>query len=57
MSERREHKKRYNQKLMFISEFTKWLESEPKMILFWRWRRWKASRPLFDRMMNEEADT
>lgn len=45
MSERQEHKKRYNLRLEYIASFTGWLESEPPMILFWKWRRWKNNRP------------
>lgn len=29
MSERREHKRRYNQKLEFIEDFERWLKKEP----------------------------
>ena len=47
MSERQEHKKRYNLRLEYIMQFEKWLESEPSMILFWRWRKWKNSRPIW----------
>jgi hypothetical protein len=46
MNEKKEKRKRYNQKLEFIARFNKWLESEPPMILFWRWRKWKKSRPI-----------
>lgn len=47
MSERREHKKRYNLRLQYISEFGKWIDCEPPMILFWRWRKWKKMRPVW----------
>lgn len=46
MNEKKEKRKRYNQKLEFIARFNKWLESEPPMLLFWRWRKWKKSRPV-----------
>ena len=45
MSERQEHKRRYNLRLEYIAKFNKWLEAEPPMILFLRWRKWKNSRP------------
>lgn len=47
MNEKKEKRKRYNQKLEYIARFNKWLESEPPMILFWRWRKWKKSRPIW----------
>ena len=31
MSESREHKRRYNQRLEYIAHFTEWLEKEPPM--------------------------
>ena len=46
MSERAEKKRRYNQKLEFIRKFEVWLASEPPMILFWAWRKWKKNRPV-----------
>ena len=46
MSERQEKKKRYNQKLEYIAAIEKWLDSEPPKILFWRWIRWKKSKPV-----------
>lgn len=48
MSESREKKKRYNQKLEFISHFEKWAVSEPSMLVFWRWRRWLRERPIWE---------
>lgn len=47
MSERQEHKKRYNQRLEFIAHFTKWLEKEPPMIRIISWWRWKKQRPVW----------
>ena len=47
MSESREHKRRYNQRLEYIAHFTEWLEKEPPMILFWRWKKWKNERPVW----------
>ena len=48
MSGRREHKRRYNQKLEFISRFEEWLAQEPPMFpCFWHWRKWRDNRPRF----------
>ena len=46
MNEKKERKKRYNQRLEYIARFNEWLEAEPSMLLFWRWRKWKKSRPI-----------
>lgn len=48
MSERQEHKRRYNLRLEYIAKFTNWLEAEPPMMLFWKWRKWKAARPIWN---------
>lgn len=48
MSESREHKRRYNLRLEYILRFYNWLISEPPMILFWKWRKWKRERPIWD---------
>lgn len=45
MSESREHKRRYNQRLEYIATFGKWLEAEPPMLLILSWHMWKKSRP------------
>lgn len=47
MSERREHKQRYNRRLEFIAHFERWLEREPPVICFWSWHRWKKERPVW----------
>lgn len=47
MSESREHKRRYNQKLQFIATFEKWLSEEPNMLHFFKWRKWKKDKPTF----------
>lgn len=47
MSERQEHKRRYNRKLEFIAHFEKWIENEPQMIRIFAWRKWKNSRPVY----------
>lgn len=45
MSESKEHKKRYNQKLEYIAKFEKRLEREPSMINFIAWHKWKKEKP------------
>lgn len=47
MSERQEHKRRYNFRLQFIAEFIKWQDNEPPMWRLLKWRRWKAQRPIW----------
>lgn len=46
MSESREKKRRYNEKLAYIAAFEIWLNCEPPIFLFWRWRKWRAQRPI-----------
>lgn len=46
MSESREHKRRYNQRLEYIAHFQKWLSDEPPMWRLFKWRRWKRNRPI-----------
>lgn len=46
MSESREKKRRYYQRMDYIRKFEDWLASEPPMIMFWAWRKWKKSRPV-----------
>lgn len=47
MSERQEHKKRYNQRLQYIAEFVKWLDAEPPYWAVFRRRAWKKRRPVW----------
>ena len=47
MSERQEKKKRYNQRLEYIALFEKWLKAEPPICRFFKWRKWKNSRPIW----------
>lgn len=56
MSERQEKKRRYNQRLQYIADFTKWLESEPPMIRIITWRRWKKRRPVWVDMHETTID-
>ena len=53
MSEKQEHKRRYNQKLEFVAHFEKWLAEEPAMWRLIAWHRWKNRRPVLCR---EEAE-
>jgi len=32
----------------FIAAFDRWLDSEPPVILFWKWRKWKRERPIWE---------
>lgn len=52
MSESREHKRRYNQRLQYIADFNKWLAAEPSMLRLISWHRWKTRRPVW----KEEPD-
>lgn len=45
MSESREKKARYNQRLQYIAEFNNWLDAEPPRMFFIRWHIWKSKRP------------
>lgn len=45
MSERQQHKLRYNLKLQYIADFEDWLWQEPPMWRFFAWRRWRLARP------------
>lgn len=45
MSEKREKKRRYNQNLEYIAAFNKWLDTEPPILRFISWRKWKKARP------------
>lgn len=56
MSESREHKRRYNLRLEFIAEVARWLDREPPMILFWKWRKWKKERPIWENFSKKEFD-
>ena len=56
MCESREHKRRYNLRLEFIAEFAKWLKREPPVILFWRWRKWKKERPVWEDFSKKEFE-
>ena len=46
MSEKQEKKRRYNQRLEYITDFNKWLDVEPSILRPIAWHRWKKSRPI-----------
>lgn len=48
MSERKEKKRRYNLRLEYIAQFNNWLALEPPMWMFWKWRKWKENRPVWN---------
>lgn len=45
MSEKQEHRKRYNLRLIWIADYEKWLNKEPPMWRVFSWHKWKRSRP------------
>jgi len=47
MSERQEHKRRYNQRLEYIAAYDKWLMQEPPIYRLARWHRWKNNKPIW----------
>lgn len=48
MSERQEHKKRFQMRVRYVAEFDKWLDREPPMFRVFAWRRWKRERPVWE---------
>lgn len=49
MSAKREKQRRRQLKLEYEYDLLSWLRSKPPRILFWRYRKWKKSRPVFDK--------
>lgn len=47
VSEKQEHRKRYNLRLQYIAEFNKWLDREPPICRYHKWRKWKSERPVW----------
>lgn len=45
MSAKREKLRRLYLRVEYYDNLCNWLMSEPPKILFWRWRKWKKSRP------------
>lgn len=48
MSAKREKRRRRTLKREYEDDLRRWIWSEPPKILFWRWRKWKKSRPIWD---------
>ena len=48
MSAKREKKRRAALRREYIEDYNRWLRSEPPKILFWWWRKWKKSRPIWN---------
>lgn len=48
MSEKREKKRRYNERLEYIAHFNKWLSAEPPMWRFITWRKWLREKPVWE---------
>lgn len=55
VSERQEKARRYNLRLEYIARFNRWIAQEPPMILFWRWRKWRNARPVWDDRKRPDA--
>jgi len=47
MSEKQEHRKRFNERYQYTLAMERWLLSEPPIIRFIKWHRWKKSRPVY----------
>ena len=56
MSEKREKRRRYNQRLEYIANFNKWLDTEPPIVRLISWHRWKKSRPIFENTDEEVSE-
>lgn len=48
MSEKQEHRKRWQAKVRYAHDFDKWLRSEPPMLMIFSWLRWKKERPVLE---------
>lgn len=46
MSEKQEKRRRQNQRLEYIADFNNWLDTEPPIVRFISWHRWKKARPI-----------
>lgn len=45
MSEKQEHRRRFEARLRYLARFEAWLAAEPPMWKIFSWVRWKSSRP------------
>lgn len=50
MSEKQEHKKRFQMRMRYVAEYDKWLSREPSMWRVIAWHRWKAEKPIMEDM-------
>ena len=55
MSESRESKRRYLQRMAFIRAFENWLAEEPPLIKFLKWRKWLKNRPVLKDYYRKEG--
>lgn len=46
MSAKREKRHRYILKMHYYGSLSAWVWSKPPKIMFWRYRKWKRSRPV-----------
>ena len=54
MSKKREKIRRAALKREYEAELRLWAWNEPPKILFWRWRKWKKSRPIWDKRKRQK---
>ncbi len=54
MSERQEHKKRFNAKVAWCRAFEEWLRNEPSMFRIFAWRKWKKQKPNVEDYLTKE---
>lgn len=45
MSEKQEHRRRFNMRYEYVKTMEAWLAVEPPMIHFIKWHKWKKARP------------
>lgn len=45
MSEKQAKRRRQNQRLEYIAEYNRWVNAEPPIWHFRKWRKWKQARP------------
>ena len=46
VSESREKKRRYNERLEYIAHFEKWMKEEPPVWRLLAWHKWQKNRPV-----------
>lgn len=45
MSEKQEHRRRFNMRYEYVKAMEAWLAVEPSMIRFIKWHKWARRRP------------